>query len=161
MRSLVTDLAGAIARAASIAHGGVWTIDAVGDEAFVAYAGRRVALVRDHGPLRVVMLMDVGENRPVLAGQKGPLDPRLLGARLATFVGAFPSVETILDVGPKLKSEMGDAWRLRWEGHWDGTRTIACIERPGTRAWIRCAQEAHGVEVMRFGNMNDAIASAS
>src|SRR5436190_24036027 len=107
MRSLVTDLAAAIARAASIAHGGVWTIDtAQRDETFVAYGGRRVALVRDHGPIRVVMLMDVGDDRPVLAGQKGPLDPRRLGVRLAEFVSAFPSTETILDVAPRLRDEL-------------------------------------------------------
>jgi hypothetical protein len=154
MRSLVDDLAAAIARAASIAHGGVWNIDAQSEESFVAHGGRRVALVRDHGPLRVVMLMDDRDGRPVLAGQKGPLDPRVFGERLASFVARHPDVETILDVAPRLRDELGEPWRVRWEGHWDGTRTLACIERPGTRAWIRCAQEAHGVEVMRFGDMN-------
>lgn len=159
MRSLVDDLAAAVARAASIAHGGVWTIEARIDETFVAFGNRRVALVRDHGPMRVVMLMDATGDRPVLAGQKGPLDPRLLGARLAAFVKAYDG-ETILDVAPRVRDALGSDWRLRWEGCWDATRTLACVERSGTRAWVLCAQESHGVEVMRFGDMNGAHLSA-
>lgn len=152
---MVTDeFARAIAGAASKVHGGLWTIDRDEKETFVAFGARRVAVIRDHRPMRVVLLMDVRNGRPVLAGQKGPLDPKLLGRRLAEFVRACPDVETILDVAPRLLASLrqGDeAWTLRWEGHWDGDRTLACIERPKSRAWVLCTQEAHGVDSVRHG----------
>jgi hypothetical protein len=151
---VIDGFARAIASAASIAQGGLWTIESGEGERFIAHRDRRVAVVRDHGPMRVVMLMALRNGRPVLAGQKGPLDPRTLGARLAAFVRECPDVETILDVAPRMLARLradDAAWTLRWEGHWDGDRTLACIERPRMRAWVLCTQEAHGVDSTRHG----------
>jgi len=81
-----------------------------------------------------------------LSGEKGPLDPRVLGPRIAGFARAFPNLVTILDVAPRLYEVVKGPYRLRWVGDWGGDQTSAFSEMTkGRGPWLRIVQEEIGV----------------
>jgi hypothetical protein len=148
MTSPADGLALRIAASASLAHG-MWTIEKRSQETFVVEmpTQRRLAVVRDLGPIRTAHLM--AGDPPVLAGQKGPLDPRVLGARVARFAMAHPGLVTILDVAFRILDALSDC-RMWWSGDWDGIETSAYIQRRGGLV-VRVTQRKNGV-LVRIGD---------
>lgn len=134
-------LAARIAASASRA-GGMWiTEDGAPCEAYVSRVeeggARKLAVARDHGPIRTVHLM--ASDPVVLSGEKGPLDPRALGARVARFAEAHPTLVTILDVVSRL-SNLG---RHHFTGDWAGVQTNVYF----TEGDVRVTQRDDGVTI--------------